>query len=209
MPRFSIEYKNEIIDTVDLYNTPITVGRLPESTLCIPSMGISRKHCIVDRNLEGNFVITDNGSLNGTLLNGVKINTSTLQHGDKITIGRHILYFEILPGDTAESEAQASEQNEHKTVAAVLIETNKHLVYKLDKSYLTLGNGEKDDIFVSGFMVSELQAVIEKRDDKYCITTNKFSSRLKVNGQKTKSHILSHKDRIEIGNAVFRYMEKE
>jgi pSer/pThr/pTyr-binding forkhead associated (FHA) protein len=33
--------------------------------------------------------------------------------------------------------------------------------------------------------------------------------KFKVNGQKVKVHHLSHKDRIEIGNSTFRYMENE
>ncbi len=40
-------------------------------------------------------------------------------------------------------------------VSSVLIETNKHVVYKLDKPFITLGASENDDIFVSGFMVGE------------------------------------------------------
>jgi len=38
---------------------------------------------------------------------------------------------------------------------AVLIEINKHVVYKLDKPTVTLGDSENDDIYVSGFLVDQ------------------------------------------------------
>jgi hypothetical protein len=90
---------------------------------------------------------------------------------------------------------------------AVLIETNKHVVYKLDKAYLTMGNGDNDDIFVSGFLIGEGQVSIEKNDDGYAICANKFIGKFKVNGKSAKTHLLKHKDRVEIGSSTFRYME--
>jgi pSer/pThr/pTyr-binding forkhead associated (FHA) protein len=90
---------------------------------------------------------------------------------------------------------------------SVLIETNKHVVYKLDKAFITMGNGDNDDIYVSGFMIGEGQISIEKHQDGYIICANKFIGKFKVNGHSTKYHLLQHKDRIEIGSSTFRYME--
>jgi hypothetical protein len=90
---------------------------------------------------------------------------------------------------------------------AVLIETNKHVVYKLDKKLVTLGAAENNDIFVSGFLVNDGQIEIERSGSELCIRSNKFMGKFKVNGRKKKSHVLHHKDRIEIGSSVFRFME--
>lgn len=89
----------------------------------------------------------------------------------------------------------------------VLIETNKHVVYKLDKQIVTLGASESNDIFVSGFLVNDGCIEIERSNNDVCIRSNKFVGKFKVNGNKKKSHILRHKDRIEIGSSVFRFME--
>jgi pSer/pThr/pTyr-binding forkhead associated (FHA) protein len=91
----------------------------------------------------------------------------------------------------------------------VLIETNKHVVYKLDKPVVTLGSSENDDIFVSGFMVGDEHVTIEKESESFFIKSKKLMGKFKVNGKKTNSHLLEHKDRIEIGNCTFRYMENE
>jgi FOG: FHA domain len=92
-------------------------------------------------------------------------------------------------------------------VSSVLIETNKHVVYKLDKPFITLGASENDDIFVSGFLVGEGHVEIERKENELWIRSQKFMGKFRVNGRKEKNHLLRHKDRIEIGSSLFRYME--
>jgi nucleoid-associated protein YgaU len=96
---------------------------------------------------------------------------------------------------------------EHTGAGAVLIETNKHVVYKLDKKLITLGAAENNDIFVSGFLVNDGRIEVERTGNELCIRSNKFVGKFKVNGRKKKSHVLHHKDRMEIGSSVFRFME--
>jgi hypothetical protein len=91
----------------------------------------------------------------------------------------------------------------------VLIETNKHVVYRIDKPLMTLGSSENDDIFVSGFMVGPAQGVVECDDQGVWIRTKKVMGKLKVNGRKMRNHQLQHKDRIEVGSATFRFMENQ
>jgi pSer/pThr/pTyr-binding forkhead associated (FHA) protein len=90
---------------------------------------------------------------------------------------------------------------------AVLIETTKHVVYKLDKKFITLGASESNDIFISGFLVGDGRIEIERVGNDIHIRSNKFMGKFKVNGKKKKSHVLQHKDRIEIGSSIFRFME--
>ncbi len=106
-----------------------------------------------------------------------------------------------------EMTAPPSEHTGHAGAGAVLIETNKHVVYKLDKKLITLGAAESNDIFVSGFLVNDGRIEIERTGNDLCIRSNKFMGKFKVNGRKKKSHMLRHKDRIEIGSSVFRFME--
>lgn len=59
------------------------IGRSPEGHIVLSSAGISKRHAILKVN--GNAVaIKDLGSSNGTFLNGLKIDQSILQVGDKI-----------------------------------------------------------------------------------------------------------------------------
>ncbi|MBN1575102.1 MAG: FHA domain-containing protein, partial [Chitinispirillaceae bacterium] len=114
---------------------------------------------------------------------------------------------EKIVSDSERSGPDAGLHQDKESGGAVLIETNKHVVYKIDKKYLTMGSSEEDDIFVSGFMVSEHQVAIEVQPEGILISSNKLMGKLKINGKPKRQHILQHKDRIEVGSSTFRFME--
>jgi hypothetical protein len=64
----------------------ITIGRLSECEVAVRDTGVSRRHAQV-RTLEGESVVTDLGSTNGTKVNGRDVQSATLQDGDTITVG--------------------------------------------------------------------------------------------------------------------------
>src|SRR5712692_1281497 len=77
----------------------ISLGRSSAGALCFPEdTGLSRQHLMLER--EGDeWTVRDLNSKNGTLLNGVRLTTtSRLRPGDRITAG-HLL---LIYGDTAE-----------------------------------------------------------------------------------------------------------
>jgi pSer/pThr/pTyr-binding forkhead associated (FHA) protein len=104
-------------------------------------------------------------------------------------------------------QPNAPPADEKAASGAVLIETNGHTVYKLDRSYLTIGSDGDDDIYAGGFMVNKAFAVVEQRDGGFYITTQKMMAKIKVNGKSVRSQRLEHRDRIEIGSNTFRFME--
>jgi hypothetical protein len=68
------------------------IGRLSGSEVEIQDPGASRQHAEIRRDGE-DFVVVDLGSTNGTLLNDSPVSESTLEDGDRITIGRTVLQF--------------------------------------------------------------------------------------------------------------------
>jgi hypothetical protein len=68
------------------------IGRLAESDVVIADPGTSRRHAEVRRE-DGEYVISDLGSTNGTMVNESTVAERTLQEGDRITIGRTVLEF--------------------------------------------------------------------------------------------------------------------
>jgi hypothetical protein len=70
----------------------VIIGRLAESDVVVTDPGVSRRHAEVRRE-NGEFVISDLGSMNGTMVNEATIGERTLKPGDRITIGRTILEF--------------------------------------------------------------------------------------------------------------------
>ncbi|XP_075788427.1 angiogenic factor with G patch and FHA domains 1 isoform X2 [Pelodiscus sinensis] len=85
-----------------------TIGREKdmEHTLQIPEVGVSKFHAEVyfDHELQ-NYVLVDQGSQNGTIVNGnqilqpkTKCDPYVLEHGDEVKIGETVLSFHIHPG---------------------------------------------------------------------------------------------------------------
>lgn len=79
---------------VDLGSGKVTVGRLPECTISIDDSNISRNHAEVKAGSSG-YLVTDLGSTNGTMVNGVKIiGDHALRDGDIISFGSTHVRFE-------------------------------------------------------------------------------------------------------------------
>jgi pSer/pThr/pTyr-binding forkhead associated (FHA) protein len=260
MVKFMVFYEGKPLNTYVLDEPVITVGRLPENTISIANMGVSRRHIRIEEDFDRKYILTDLNSLNGTMVNGKRVKKVPLHSGDKITIGKFTIIYEeiasvtgaavpeksaaspvVAPPETpieeaddkrsgtrtarkaaeeppppAEEEIPQGHTQKVRTAASedveeektpMLIDTAKHLTYILDKPYMTLGNGDSDDIPVSGFMVSDRQAFIEETAEGWRISTSKMLGKLKINGRQVKSHVLQHKDRVDLGSTSFRYME--
>ena len=69
-----------------------TVGRHPESDIFLDDITVSRRH-VEFRREEGTFRVQDVGSLNGTYLNGDRVDKAALQNGDEVRIGKFRLMF--------------------------------------------------------------------------------------------------------------------
>lgn len=248
MAKFTVIYNDEPFKTYRLDEPVVTIGRLPENTISIANMGVSRRHVRIEEDSEGNYMISDLNSLNGTYLNGKKISKAApLRSGDKIVIGKYTIAYEEESAEvdadatrtsisTAAATGNSSDNKDEEFEIAmtptktatqwggqirtqqlangkgnnpILIETGRHIVYELYKSNMSIGNSEKDDIFVVNMMVGKAtaQVIIEKKKDGLYINAQKYKGKAKVNGQVIKSHLLKHKDRIEVGSSTFRYME--
>lgn len=78
--------KNGTTKSFPLPSAVTVIGRRQDCDLCIPLMIISRKHCELNQD-QGQLTIRDLGSRNGTFVNGLQIENSQLDAGDRINIG--------------------------------------------------------------------------------------------------------------------------
>lgn len=70
-----------------------SVGRLPNCSLILSDENVSRNHAVIQRG-PGGWTLTDNGSTNGTTVNGAPVTEVQLQSGDKIVFGATPATFE-------------------------------------------------------------------------------------------------------------------
>ncbi|HSF18981.1 MAG TPA: sigma 54-interacting transcriptional regulator [Vicinamibacteria bacterium] len=78
-----------------------SIGRESENDIVIDTQWVSRRHCTLERSAEG-FVVLDNGSHNGTFVNGIPVTERLLRAGDRLTLGGSSLLFvdgEVAPAD--------------------------------------------------------------------------------------------------------------
>jgi pSer/pThr/pTyr-binding forkhead associated (FHA) protein len=76
-----------------------TVGRHPDSDIFLDDVTVSRRHAEVLRE-EGGVRVRDLGSLNGSYVNGDRVEERALTTGDEVQIGRFKLLF-VGPGGSA------------------------------------------------------------------------------------------------------------
>ena len=69
-----------------------TIGRSPDCGVFLDDVTVSRRHAaLVQR--DGRWTIEDLGSLNGTFVNRRRVESTTLEDGDEIQIGKYRLTF--------------------------------------------------------------------------------------------------------------------
>ena len=86
MARLTLDSK-EGQQTVEL-QARNSLGRHPSNTIQVLDKIVSKEHCIVELRATG-FVLRDLGSLNGTYVNGSRVQGErALSHGDEISMGQ-------------------------------------------------------------------------------------------------------------------------
>ena len=70
----------------------ISVGRSPESSIFLDDVTVSRKHAAISR-VQGEWLISDSGSLNGTYVNKSRVDSASLKNGDELQIGKYKFSF--------------------------------------------------------------------------------------------------------------------
>lgn len=72
----------------------VSIGRHEDSDIALDDITVSRRHSEIQRT-DGRCIVRDVGSLNGTYLNGKRIDVAELTHGDELQVGKyHLVYLE-------------------------------------------------------------------------------------------------------------------
>jgi len=80
-------------DRVPLGEYVVSIGRHDDCTVVLGDPNVSRNHAEVRPSGDG-FVVVDQGSTNGTKVNGVRVAEHQLRPGDEIRLGNTLLRFE-------------------------------------------------------------------------------------------------------------------
>ncbi len=109
---------------IPLDREKVILGRALEADVRINDAKVSRQHAVITsvNNSKENagYVLADLNSRNGTFLNGEKITSEVLSNGDKITIGKHILRFDLLDEIDREYQRQIRRLVSHDDLTGLL-----------------------------------------------------------------------------------------
>lgn len=93
----------------------ISIGRDEQNHICLGDKSVSRHHATVQRVFKG-FTLQDEGSTNGTRVNGRVISKQYLKHRDLIEIGKYHLRFVETSSEVGEEDEDEDEDTDRTTV---------------------------------------------------------------------------------------------
>ncbi len=95
MPKLVVNPTSGNKKEVSIASRVISIGRDPSNDLVLSDSMVSRRHAILEQR-DGVFVLRDNGSANGTLVNGDRVEREhTLRDGDLVAIGSARMLFQL------------------------------------------------------------------------------------------------------------------
>ncbi|HUF03976.1 MAG TPA: FHA domain-containing protein [Aridibacter sp.] len=203
------------------------LGRDPNCDVVIEASAVmvSRRHANITPQDVG-FMIADNKSFNGTLVNGHRISTPTpLADGDTIQLGHGgpILKFSSedagvpaapkgsipgarLPAESVEAGTMVFRMGDiAKPAAGASGEAQLLMQISFDgRKELTIGRNEANEITLDGLQISNRHARLKKSGDDVVIEDLNSTNGVYVNGSRVTRHLLLPDDSVQIGAFVIR-----
>lgn len=110
---------------IPLEREKVILGRALNADVRINDVEVERQHARIitlpdPENSTATYILTDLKSASGTYLNGDRIEQETLHSGDKITVGEHILRFELLDEIDREYQRQIRRLLAHDDLTGLL-----------------------------------------------------------------------------------------
>ena len=88
MPVLIVKFEGSILQKVPTNGGSITIGRSPDNAIAIDNLAVSSRHAEI-KSEQGQLVVEDLNSLNGTFVNNQRVKRSALKDGDVVLIGKH------------------------------------------------------------------------------------------------------------------------
>lgn len=218
MPKLILKFKEAVIKEFLLEEETLTIGRVDDNDIKIDNMAVSSHHAKLIRE-NGDFVIIDLNSLNGTFVNGQKVSKWILKNNDLITIGKHTLVFQDeraikkstlsttsemkAPEGTVMLDMRTQQQLLEEAAAKKASEKTGEMVgvvtflaggegqseLELSKRVTVIGKGNEADIKIKGLLLPKTSAVISRRPTGYFISYSEGRAIPKVNGEVVKGQV--------------------
>jgi pSer/pThr/pTyr-binding forkhead associated (FHA) protein len=92
VPGIKLFVGRQLLNEYPMSKKVIQVGRHPDSEIYLEHGNVSRKHAVF-RQEGSTWIVEDKGSQNGLFVNGTFTHFHILKEGDRIEIGKYVLFF--------------------------------------------------------------------------------------------------------------------
>ena len=231
MPRLVILNQVEGFRVFDLNKDKTVIGRGDDTDLLLPNISVSRHHAQII--LDGDTAtISDLNSSNGTIINGQRIGSTSLNSGDEILLGKfNLVYMGDGPEDRfykgryleymvkydakprtfddstfamspAQIQQMQDDANKMRNGRMVLL-TNSNRFWHPEDRTLTFGDGGM--VAVDGMFSGGVVAEVGWDGKHHFVRKQARLIKLLVNDEAVTERRLRNGDRVRIGNSNFRY----
>lgn len=201
----------------ELAKPSVSIGRATTNDITLDDVRVSRSHARLDCGAQG-VTLVDVGSSNGTRVNGIRIERTTLIPGDTISLGSQQLRYSVDNpsedmGLTVIDDQTQLDQTIHDQVLPVVInETSSPslTVFTGDRTWsvdlenldqATIGRDEGCAVFIDADNVSRRHAQVQRQEETFLLKDLDSTNGTWVRDQKIDQHILQDGDVFRIGSA--------
>ncbi|MBU0675356.1 MAG: FHA domain-containing protein [Proteobacteria bacterium] len=230
MDQWALILNNRIIKKFTITEgQTLIIGRGKEADVRVDNNAISREHTSIE--LKGGvYYLTDLYSLNGTLVNGEKIESVPVQKTDQIMISKFVLKaVELIEdADIAESHSSAMDVDEstifvggksqeihHQTADStssdhqLVLQSGSCNPNKLSlkgKESIKAGTDPSSDLTLSGWFLGHTQFFISRKKEGFFINHHSGFRKTQVNGQTVQGERLLQKgDILQAGSVKIKF----
>ena len=234
MAKVTVLFNNQPQAEYNLEKDEHRVGRAADCDVVVDNMGVSRHHCSFVK--EGdNWIVVDQGSNNGTFLNGKRIDgRQQINHKERVVLGKHSIEYDAhgtadpskiaaAAGGAAagggsemtmfvDPEQMKKMQEELKkggqAMVLSIMQGGREVKVPLVKQETIIGKMDGADVPVKGMFIKAIQAKIIKADSGYRLVSMGGFRGVKVNGRKASNHNLTPGDMIQVAGVVISYKKQ-
>ena len=202
-----------------------SIGRGSENDLVVDDPAVSRQHATIVFQ-EGQYVVEDAGSSNGTMVEGSPTARTVLSSGSALRLGETELVFMqaegtmtagatsagAAPGPGAQQPGETLIMEQPETVMAWLAVTSgadKGKTYQLTAKDTTIGRDQENDLVQADAVVSRRHALLKYQDGKFLLLDLGSSGGSKVGDQSVGGRSLSTGGAIGVGQTQLTLVETE
>jgi len=174
------EQSDQVLKEVPLTQASTTIGRLPDNNVQIDNLAVSGHHARISWE-QGQYILEDLGSLNGTYVNNERVGKATLRHGDQVKIGKHLVEFKHEGSAMVFAATAKAGPAAPKLEATMMLDTKQAREKIADKAAPAPGAGPlgisrpawMSDPFVAAKERVGLLSILQGRTDqeKYVLTS--------------------------------------